>query len=431
MVLKSFELTPGATSLAVANAAGNLCSAASQSSPQKLESLCPGIRDPHFQEECRQDPVFLQQVCSLERMLRVKTSTESASLPSSSVRGCAGENSLEDHDIAGAQFPKRIKALEGCSEVCEASGVSDVGNCQSSRSHGISHLSHDVDSSVVNSVSVSPVSAPLSLFLLLPPLLLLGCLLLVVPLLLVRLVVSRVVVHVWVVVALHGLHVLVGVLHGGGVEGGLSRSCFSPLQSMHVRDDANSCLDTVNLLKVQHSTSYNLQGVVTPNSRRKVTRSCPGGNRSAELTVDMSPAPVAGTCVPSASQLHEQRQVTRSSVAYRPGSGPGPGPGSGAGGGWSGLVGGAQDHAAACVGIPCSLVMPPGRHQFAPQSLGWARVCGTERSGVWVLKGDARTCNLPWNLDDVGVVWERGLGHARARLFMFIQLWTWSSSATS
>ena len=23
----------------------------------------------------------------------------------------------------------------------------------------------------------------------------------------------------------------------GGVEGGLSRSCFSPLQSMHVRDD--------------------------------------------------------------------------------------------------------------------------------------------------------------------------------------------------
>ena len=43
--------------------------------------------------------------------------------------------------------------------------------------------------------------------------------------------------------------------------------------------------------------------------------------------------------------------------------------------------------------------MPPGRHQRAPQSLGWARVCGTEKSGVWVLKGDARTYNLPRDLD--------------------------------
>ena len=50
--------------------------------------------------------------------------------------------------------------------------------------------------------------------------------------------------------------------------------------------------------------------------------------------------------------------------------------------------------AAARLGIPCSLVVPPGRHQLAPKSLGWARVCGTEHSGVWVLKGDARTYNL-------------------------------------
>ena len=63
----SFSLgqIPGAASLTVANAAS-----------QKSESLCPGFRNPLFQEECRQDPVFLQQVCSLERMLRVKTRTE-------------------------------------------------------------------------------------------------------------------------------------------------------------------------------------------------------------------------------------------------------------------------------------------------------------------------------------------------------------------
>ena len=58
--------------------------------------------------------------------------------------------------------------------------------------------------------------------------------------------------------------------------------------------------------------------------------------------------------------------------------------------------------------------MPPGRHQRAPQSLGWARVCGTEKSGVWVLKGDARTYNLPRNLDDVGIVWERRSGYETA-----------------
>ena len=53
-------------------------------------------------------------------------------------------------------------------------------------------------------------------------------------------------------------------------------------------------------------------------------------------------------------------------------------------------------------------MMPPGRHQHAPQSLGWARVCGTERSGIWVLKGATRTYNLPRNLDDVGIVRRAG-----------------------
>ena len=49
-----------------------------------------------------------------------------------------------------------------------------------------------------------------------------------------------------------------------------------------------------------------------------------------------------------------------------------------------------------------------------------------------MLNGGARTKSLPGNLDDVGVVWERRSGYetalARARLSMFVQLWTWSSS---
>ena len=52
----------GAASLTVANVAS-----------QKPESLCPGFRNPLFQEDCRQDPV---SPASMERMLRVKTRTE-------------------------------------------------------------------------------------------------------------------------------------------------------------------------------------------------------------------------------------------------------------------------------------------------------------------------------------------------------------------
>ena len=198
----------------------------------------------------------------------------------------------------------------------------------------------------------------------------------------------------------------------GGVEGGPSRSRFSLMQPIHARDDlrctatgsANSCVDEGNLLPVQQSTRYNLDQVVAPpNSRRKVRTSPTIGKETAEQTVDMSPAPAAGTYRRSASIVHDQRQVSRNSLARSSGAAPGPGPG-----GRSGLVGGVPGLAAACLKIPCSLVVPPGRHQVAP------RVCGTENSGVWVLKGDARTKNLTWNLDDVGVVWERRSGYETA-----------------
>ena len=104
----------------------------------------------------------------------------------------------------------------------------------------------------------------------------------------------------------------------------------------------------------------------------------------------MSPAPAAGTYRRSAGTVHDQRQVARKRMARSSGVGVVPGPGPG---GKSGLVGGVPGLAAACLEIPCSLVVPPGRHHLAPQSLGWARVCGAEKSGVWVLKGDARTYN--------------------------------------
>ena len=37
--------------------------------------------------------------------------------------------------------------------------------------------------------------------------------------------------------------------------------------------------------------------------------------------------------------------------------------------------------------------------------MGWTKVCGTAQSGIWVLKGNARICMLPANLDHLGLGW--------------------------
>ena len=41
------------------------------------------------------------------------------------------------------------------------------------------------------------------------------------------------------------------------------------------------------------------------------------------------------------------------------------------------------------------------------QSMCWTKVCGTAQSGIWVLKGNARTCMFPANLDHLRVGWKK------------------------
>ena len=47
----------------------------------------------------------------------------------------------------------------------------------------------------------------------------------------------------------------------------------------------------------------------------------------------------------------------------------------------------------------------PGRGLDIRQSMGWTKVCSTTRSGIWVLKGNARARMLPENLDHLRVRW--------------------------
>ena len=183
------------------------------------------------------------------------------------------------------------------------------------------------------------------------------------------------------------------------------------MKPTHARDDpcctapgsANSCLDTDNLLTVQQSTRYNLDMVVAPpNSSRKARPSPTIGRGSAVLTEDMSPAPAAGTYRRSAGTLHDQRQVTRSKLARSSETG--------AGSVWSGS--GVPGLAAACLGITGGAIWASS---VCAEISGLGAVCGTDNSGVWVLEGSDRTKNsLPENLDDVGVIWERGSGYETA-----------------
>ena len=45
--------------------------------------------------------------------------------------------------------------------------------------------------------------------------------------------------------------------------------------------------------------------------------------------------------------------------------------------------------------------------------MGWRKVCGTTRSGIWVLEGDARTRKFPVNLDYFRVKWSKKRDHTR------------------
>ena len=58
--------------------------------------------------------------------------------------------------------------------------------------------------------------------------------------------------------------------------------------------------------------------------------------------------------------------------------------------------------------VPGIQFVSPGYGLDIRQSMGWTKVCGTTRSGNWVLKGNARTRMLPETLDHLRVGWSFG-----------------------
>ena len=66
--------------------------------------------------------------------------------------------------------------------------------------------------------------------------------------------------------------------------------------------------------------------------------------------------------------------------------------------------------------VPDTRFASPGRGLGIRQSMGWMKVCSTARSGIWVLKGGARACMLPANLDHLRVGWRPRGSYKTARV---------------
>ena len=79
--------------------------------------------------------------------------------------------------------------------------------------------------------------------------------------------------------------------------------------------------------------------------------------------------------------------------------------------------------------VPDTQYMSRGRRLGIRQSMGWEKVCGSARSGIWVLHGDLKSRMLPANLHHQSVRWRTGSTHT-TRLW-FIRVWSRSSSQTT
>ena len=83
--------------------------------------------------------------------------------------------------------------------------------------------------------------------------------------------------------------------------------------------------------------------------------------------------------------------------------------------------------------VPGIQFVSPGYGLDIRQSMGWTKVCGTARSGIWVLKGNDRILRIlsPSGRMDLSGNIRDCLGYAGARLYVSIQVCTWSSSQTT
>ena len=200
-------------------------------------------------------------------------------------------------------------------------------------------------------------------------------------------------------------HALSGGLFGargvGAVSAALGSACLPVVRTRsyaHVaafargvmavkHEHARNSVVSGGFLPVQKSTSYNLnKGRQGPTWRR----GSKGGDSGP--VEDLRPVSEVEAGVNFRLAGGVRRQVAGSLPRLQPGAG-------------------TRQHRVGVVipslhpEVPGIQFVSPGRGLRIRQSMAWTKVCGTAQSGIWVLKGNARTCLFPANLDHLGVEW--------------------------
>ena len=168
-----------------------------------------------------------------------------------------------------------------------------------------------------------------------------------------------------------------------------AHASVSPLHSNSWSDTVHNSRCAGGLLPVCKSTSYNLGvGRQGPTGTKRVKGGVSG---PAE---DLRPVPevVAGVNFRPAGGV--RRQVVGSLPGRQPGTG-------------TRTTKGSVVTPSLHPEVPDSLFVSPGPGKRIRQSMGWTKVCGTAQSGIWVLKGNARACMFPANLDHLRVGWRK------------------------
>ena len=308
-------------------------------------SLRPGCSDSLFQNECREDPNFLQQVSALERMLRVKARKDEATRGAAATAGASAEifrlrevhnpDGLDGATLAevavggtsglllSSEAGSAVSADESAGGATATAGAS-AGTVELRKVHRPERLDGAKFAGGRNSglPTVPELGGAVCAGASMPE--------------------ARVAVTAGDCAGIISLPSVVESARSSLCHrSSLARSCADGDESCAVVASVSvSAASGVAALLVRRSLTYaraaaNACGEVArgynswsdtapnslrvQNSRRKVSLNSSVGSRSVDRTVDMSPVPVAGTYRRSVDKVHDQRQVPRKRRAERSG----------------------------------------------------------------------------------------------------------------
>ena len=311
-----------------------------------------------FHEECRQDPESGNRVLGLERMLRVKLQQEFPGAETASVSSGKNKGIIEIPEVNESE-------LAATSPVCEDAFANNVHDPLARRLESETGLRVRTQVRVVES---------------------LDC-----------------------VRSTNSLNSSVGVDMSACARAACAlpsaaapRSCstvarLSDAVGAHAHASPMHCArnsgGTGGLLSVQKSTSYCLDNSWSDTGRDQgpTGRRCTKGGVSGPAE-DFRPVSEVEAGVNFRPAGGVRGQVAGSLPRRQPGTGTRQGKG--------GVVTPSLHPE-----VPGIQFVSPGYGLDIRQSMGWTKVCGTTRSGIWVLKGNARTRMLPENLDHLRVGW--------------------------